>query len=176
MAVVGREVEEMYKCPICGDQLRFIEKHNQWWCDKCKIYNPQPIQTPLKSNSMSKKKAIAFVIVLVIIVASVRYILRDDSDLTPINPNDPGFYDEYPTTPDYIQYVMTESDTLLWGNFTHDYLIYTSLFAVQISPTIQDLADGLKETYPDDMIQQAKAAFDFVVDEISPLEYWIMFL
>lgn len=122
---------------------------------------------PLPPKKLVKKKIIAFVLVLVVVIASLSYALFNNSETTPINPNDPNFYDKYPTTPYDLSYVKIESSTLLWGNYTHDYVNNFDLLAVQISPTIQDLANGFKESYSDDIVQQAKAAFDFVTEEIS---------
>ena len=113
------------------------------------------------------KKLIAFAIVLVIILASLSYVLRDYSDLAPINPNDPKFYDRYPTTPKDLALIYIEGGTLLWGNYTHDYAPTTNLLTVQVTPTIQGLANGFKESYPDDIVQQAKAAYNYVAEEID---------
>jgi transglutaminase-like putative cysteine protease len=129
------------------------------------INNRSSIRT--ESNILHNKKLFAFVIVVVIVLASVSYVLYDYSTLTPNNPNDPDFYDRYPTTPYDLAFVRIESSTLLWGNYTHDYVNNFDLLAVQITPTIQDLANGFKESYPDNITLQAKAAFDFVTEEIS---------
>ena len=120
-----------------------------------------------ESNVLHNKKLLAFVIVLVIVLASVSYVLYDYSALTPNNPNDPNFYDRYPTTPYDLAFVKIESSTLLWGNYTHDYALSTSLLTVQITPTIQDLANGFKESHPDDIVQQAKAVYEYVAEEID---------
>ena len=110
------------------------------------------------------------VIVLVIVQASVSYALFDYSALTPISPNDPDFYNRYPTTPEDLGAIYIESSTLLWGNYTHDYVNTVGLLAVQISPTILDLANGFKESYPDNITQQAKAAYNYVAEEIGYID------
>ena len=139
--------------------------------------NPTPQQgTPISGYKASSKKpvnkkVIAFIIVLVIIVASISYALIDKSELKASNPNDSEFYDKYPVTPFDMRYITIETSTLLWGNFTHDYFLYNALLAVQNSPTIQNLSDDFKESYPVDVVQQAKVAYDYVTEEISPIEY-----
>ena len=121
-------------------------------------------QNGLPPQKTINKKFIAFVIVLVIIFASVSYALLYNP---PINPNDPNFYNRYPTTPYDLGYLKIESSTLLWGNYPHDYVQTATMLTVQITPTIQDLANGFKESHPEDIVQQAKAAYEYVAEEID---------
>ena len=36
----------MSVCPVCGNQLSFIQQYNAWYCYNCKEYRQPPAQTP----------------------------------------------------------------------------------------------------------------------------------
>ncbi len=132
------------------------------------LNNSQAYDSPPKKQP--NKKVIAIAIVLAIIVASVSWALINNSDSGPIDSNDLEFYNKYPTTPEDLRYVKIESSTILWGNYIHEYALNTNLLTVRVSPTIQNLSDSFKKSYPDDIVQQAKAAYDYVAEEINPIE------
>ena len=36
--------EEMSKCPVCGNQMHYVEQYQQWYCYTCgRYYQPQPL-------------------------------------------------------------------------------------------------------------------------------------
>ncbi len=119
-------------------------------------------------NKGLNRKLLAIIIVLIVVVASLSYF--SFSEPMPINPNDPNFYDRYPRNPEDLNSIYIESSTLLWGNYTHEYASTSNLLTVQITPTIQDLANSFKDSYPDDIVQQAKAAYNYVAEEIDYVE------
>ncbi len=157
------------------------DHEQQWYCSECHTYY-QPVhqpqtEQPLQSQSINyfglildklrSRKRIVVVIAIVIIIASISVALNDRSyNSIPIDPNDDVFYRQYPGTPWQLSYLVVNSTTLLWGNFSHDFR-HEELMTVHVTPTIQNISDGFKEEYPDNRVSQTIEAYYFVAEEIS---------
>ena len=119
--------------------------------------------TELKNKA--SMKIIAMIVVVIIILGIIGYSLinRPFSPKIVIDSADKEFYDEYPVAP---RAPLTYTGDSLWGNYTPWIHYYFTMQTVQISPTIENLAQQFVDEYPDDVYERVKATYSFVVDNI----------
>ena len=113
-------------------------------------------------------KIIALIIVSIIIVGAIGYSFykKPFSPDIVINPEDKEFYDEYPGLPFGPTVLIGDA---LWGNY-NTWVGYAAIQTVQITPTIENIAQQFIDQYPDDIYERVNATYMFVASNIKARE------
>jgi hypothetical protein len=121
---------------------------------------PPPMPPPIDKSKYYMKMGAIFVIIL-IVIGSIGYV----SIKPPFNPTiiidttDRAFYTNYPSSLP-INLLSVKSD-VLWGDF-NPYIDYSAIQTVQVTPTIQDLAQQFIDQYPKNVYERVEATYSFV--------------
>jgi len=121
-------------------------------------------QSPTVKTGFYRKMA-AICVVVIIIIGSVGYMIMRTSDFPAIviDPSDKEFYDEYPGLPLGSPFLRCD---VLWGEF-NEWINYKAIQTVQVTPTVQGIAQQFVDKYPDDLYRRVEATYMFVADNIK---------
>ena len=123
---------------------------------------------PQTKKTKFHKKIVVLIVVAVVVIGSVGYVLlkKPFSPEIIIDSADKEFFDSYPSLP--FAPIAYRSDTL-WGEFNLD-IDYITIQTVQITPTIQGIAQQFIDHYPDDIYERVNATYMFVASNIKAQE------
>ena len=129
----------------------------------------QPLSPQPQIKPIQYKKIAAISIVIIIVITSVGFIYVN-SQFNPIiiiDTDDLNFYGNYPSVPSEFIYLRMQGETL-YGEFNL-FIDNSDLQSVQVSPTIEALAEQFVDKYPDEL-KCVEATYKFVAEEIEYTE------
>jgi|GEM_PF-3872577 len=159
-------------CLDCNDSFADIKEYSQRpkYDLNSNLNVPATDQSvPRQQKPISHKKIAAISIVIIIVIASVGflYVKSQSNPIIIIDAGDLTFYDNYPSVPSELIYLRMQSE-MLYGEF-NPFIDNSCLQAVQVSPTIEALAEQFVDEYPDEC-KRVEATYIFVADEIEYAE------